>query len=162
LMFNAWFEKQPKTFSFTLNGHRYSFAWPFPYKSSFAMNSFMFPVNRADLVAGPNTIMLWSDQYMVVENVNVMLAGAGGVPGSNSNGGGSVVVPTVALSANPTSITAGNISTVTWSSTNASSCTSGGGWTGTQPTSGILGVSPSSTTTYALTCTGTGGTSPMA
>jgi hypothetical protein len=80
LTFNAWFEKQPKTFSFTLNGHRYSFAWPFPYSSNFTIGSFMFPVNKSDLVAGPNAITLWSDQGMVVMNINVVLAGAGGVP----------------------------------------------------------------------------------
>jgi hypothetical protein len=79
LMFNAWFETQPRSFSFTLNGHSYSFAWPFPYSSTFTINSFMFPVNKADLVAGPNAITLWADQYIVVANVNVMLAGAGGV-----------------------------------------------------------------------------------
>jgi hypothetical protein len=84
LMFNAWFETQPKTISFTLNGHPYSFAWPFPYSSSFATNSFMFPVNKSDLVAGPNAITLGSDQYMVVDNVNVVLAGAGGVPAAGS------------------------------------------------------------------------------
>jgi hypothetical protein len=79
LMFDAWFETQPSRFSFILNGHRYSFAWPLPYSSTFAINSFMFPVNKADLVAGPNAITLWSDQSMVVQNVNVVLAGAGGV-----------------------------------------------------------------------------------
>jgi hypothetical protein len=78
LMFNAWFETQPTTFSFTLNGHRYSFAWPFPYSSTFATGSFMFPVNKSDLVAGPNAITLWSDQGIVVMNINVVLAGAGG------------------------------------------------------------------------------------
>ena len=76
LMFNAWYETQPKTISFTLNGHRYSFAWPFPYSTNFASSSFMFPVNKSDLVAGPNAIALGADQYMVVENVNVVLAGA--------------------------------------------------------------------------------------
>jgi len=86
LMFNAWFQTQPKTFSFTLNGHNYSFAWPLPYSSSFSNGSFMFPVNKSDLVAGPNAITLWADQYIVVQNVNVVLAGAGGVvpPGSTT------------------------------------------------------------------------------
>jgi hypothetical protein len=80
LMFNAWFATQPTTFSFTLNGHPYSIAWPFPYSSTFTTNSFMFAVNKADLVNGPNAITLWSDQSMVVTNVNVVLAGSGGVP----------------------------------------------------------------------------------
>jgi len=40
----------------------------------------MFPVKATDLVAGPNAIRLWSDQYMIVANINIVLAGAGGVP----------------------------------------------------------------------------------
>lgn len=77
LMFDAWEEMQIATISFTLNGHPYSFPWPFPFNSTFAINSFMFPVNKSDLVAGPNAITLWSDQGMVVANVNIVLAGAG-------------------------------------------------------------------------------------
>ena len=80
LMFDAWFETQPKSISFILNSHHYSFAWPFPYSSTFITNSFMFPVNKSDLVAGSNAIKLWSDQSMVVSNVDVVLAGAAGVP----------------------------------------------------------------------------------
>ena len=41
-----------------------------------------------------------------------------------------------------------------WSSTNATSCAAAGGWTGTKPPTGTLVVSPTSTTTYTLTCTG--------
>jgi len=36
-------------------------------------------VKATDLVAGPNAIRLWSDQYMIVANINIVLAGAGGV-----------------------------------------------------------------------------------
>ncbi len=63
--------------------------------------------------------------------------------------------PTVSLSASPTSITAGGSSTLTWSSTNATSCTAtnflGSG------TSGSVTVFPTTSTTYTITCTGTGG-----
>src|SRR5262249_47503132 len=70
--------------------------------------------------------------------------------------------PTVAFSASPTSIASGKISMVTWSSTNATSCTASGSWTGTKATSGTFAVSPTSTATYTLTCTGAGGTSAAA
>jgi hypothetical protein len=80
LMFNAYAGTQPTKFSFTINGHAYSFAWPLPHSTGYSTNSFMFPVKATDLVAGPNTIRIWSDQYMVVANVNIVLAGAGGVP----------------------------------------------------------------------------------
>src|SRR5262249_1171201 len=65
--------------------------------------------------------------------------------------------PTASLTASPTSIVPGNSSTLTWSSTNATSC-SGTGFTVTAPgTSGSTSVSPTATTTYTLTCTGSGG-----
>ena len=65
--------------------------------------------------------------------------------------------PTVTLSASPTSITSGGTSMLTWSSTNATSCTASGSWTGTKATSGTETVSPLADATYTLTCTGTGG-----
>ena len=64
--------------------------------------------------------------------------------------------PTVTLTASPTSITSGGSSTLTWSSTNATSCTSTG-FTA-EATSGTATVSPTVTQTYSITCTGTGGT----
>jgi lysophospholipase L1-like esterase len=68
--------------------------------------------------------------------------------------------PTVSLTANPTSITSGQSSTLTWSSTSATSCsaTTPSGWTSSTATSGTQSVSPTSTTTYTLSCTGAGGT----
>jgi hypothetical protein len=66
--------------------------------------------------------------------------------------------PRLTLNANPTSIAAGQLSTLTWSSSNATNCTASGGWSGPQAISGSQSVSPTSTTTYTLACTGTGGT----
>jgi Right handed beta helix region/Periplasmic copper-binding protein (NosD) len=70
-------------------------------------------------------------------------------------------VPTASLGATPTSIASGQFSTLTWSSTNATSCTGTGFSTG-NTTSGSVNVSPTVTTTYSVSCTGTGGTSPAA
>jgi hypothetical protein len=75
---------------------------------------------------------------------------------SGSTGGPSP--PTVSLTANPTSITSGSSSTLSWNSTNATSCTASGAWSGSKATSGTQSVSPTSTSTYNLSCTGTGGT----
>ncbi len=66
--------------------------------------------------------------------------------------------PTLSLSASPASINQGQSSTLTWSSTNATSCTASGGWSGSQAVSGTQSVSPTATTTYSLACTGAGGT----
>jgi hypothetical protein len=71
-----------------------------------------------------------------------------------SSGGGSA--PTASLSANPTSIVSGSSATLTWSSTNATSCT-GTGFS-TNAVSGSASVSPTVTTNYSVSCTGTGGT----
>ena len=65
--------------------------------------------------------------------------------------------PTVTLSANPTTVSAGGSSTLTWNSTNASACVASGAWSGSQPTSGSQSVTPGGTTAYSLTCSGTGG-----
>jgi Protein of unknown function (DUF4038)/Putative collagen-binding domain of a collagenase len=68
-----------------------------------------------------------------------------------------VPVPTVALTASPDTIAAGQTSTLTWTSTDATGCTAGGGWSGSRATSGSANVTPDSTTTYTLSCTGVGG-----
>jgi hypothetical protein len=69
----------------------------------------------------------------------------------------SAPVPTVSLTATPTTIAAGQSTTLAWSSTNAASCTATGGWSGAQPLSGELVVLTASTATYTLTCAGAGG-----
>jgi hypothetical protein len=63
--------------------------------------------------------------------------------------------PTASLSANPKSITAGQSSTLSWSATNASSCT-GSGFTASG-NKGSAVVLPTVTTAYAVQCTGEGG-----
>ena len=70
--------------------------------------------------------------------------------------------PTLTFTASPTTINQGQSSTLSWSTTNATSCTASNGWTGTKATSGTLAVSPTATTTYALSCTGNGSVSKSA
>jgi len=67
--------------------------------------------------------------------------------------------PVVTIAANPTSLVLGNSATLTWSSTNATSCTASGAWSGSEAVSGTQSVTPGATGTssYALTCTGSGG-----
>src|SRR5882672_173175 len=67
--------------------------------------------------------------------------------------------PGVTLVATPASISAGGNSTLTWSSSDSTSCTASGGWTGSKATTGTQSVGPlNSTTSYTLSCTGSGGT----
>jgi hypothetical protein len=71
-------------------------------------------------------------------------------------GPGGPVAPTASLNATPNTITAGQSSTLAWSSTNATSC-SGAGFSTSNATSGSVSVSPANTTLYSVTCTGLGG-----
>ena len=71
--------------------------------------------------------------------------------------------PTATLSANPTSVTAGSRSTLTWSSTHATTCLAAGGWTGSLAAAGARASGAvNSQTTYTLTCSGAGGSSAPA
>jgi len=67
--------------------------------------------------------------------------------------------PVVTLQASPTTVTAGAATTLSWTSTNATTCTaSGGTFTGSESTgSGSVSVIVTATTMYTLTCTGAGG-----
>lgn len=65
--------------------------------------------------------------------------------------------PTLSFTANPSDIEEGESSTLSWSTTNATSCTASNGWSGSKNTSGTASVSPEDDTTYTLTCTGAGG-----
>ena len=69
-------------------------------------------------------------------------------------------IPTVTLTANPSSIQSGGNSTLTWTSTNASYCSSY--WTNSSATSGSGVVTPTSTTTYTTTCYNSSGQSAAA
>lgn len=64
---------------------------------------------------------------------------------------------TASLSASPGSISSGQSATLSWSSTNATSCSASNGWTGSKALSGTEVVSPTVTTTYTINCTGSGG-----
>lgn len=66
--------------------------------------------------------------------------------------------PTISLSANPQSVTEGGSTTLTWSSSNANSCTAGGAWSGSKSASGSETVGPlNSDSQFSITCSGTGG-----
>ena len=82
--------------------------------------------------------------------------------GGGGGGGGEpstppTPAPTVSLTAEPTSVLIDNTSTLTWSSTNASSCSAG--WTSSTSSSGseTVTVSTAGTNSYSITCSGAGG-----
>jgi hypothetical protein len=66
--------------------------------------------------------------------------------------------PVVTLSASPTSVTSGETTTLTWSATNATSCTAAGAWSGTKAASGTAASATlTSNSTFEIECVGPGG-----
>jgi hypothetical protein len=73
-------------------------------------------------------------------------------------GGSATPAPTIAMSADPASISSGGTSTLNWSATEATSCSASGAWSGTKTTSGTQSTGAlTASATYSLTCTGAGG-----
>jgi hypothetical protein len=95
---------------------------------------------------------------------SVTCSGAGGTSSVSSAAVTVNPLPTASLTATPTAVAVGTSSTLTWSSTNADSCTASGGWSGTLAPSGTQSTGAiSASTTYSIICTGAGGfTTPIA
>ena len=67
--------------------------------------------------------------------------------------------PTVSILASPGSVTSGQSSTLTWSSTDATSCEASGDWSGAKALSGSESTGSLTTgKTYTIACSGAGGT----
>jgi len=90
----------------------------------------------------------------VIAVIAALLTGCSGGGGSDNT-----PAPTVQLQAEPSEVTSGGTTTLTWSSTNADGCQASGGWSGTKLVSGSEATGPvTMTTTFTLQCTGHGGT----
>ncbi|HEX5395377.1 MAG TPA: dockerin type I domain-containing protein [Candidatus Saccharimonadales bacterium] len=163
---DRWF-KSPRSFSHT---QLLIFALFFALVGGFLLyKSFALNPNLPGDVNNDNTVNI-TDLSILLSNYNT------NYPAADFNSDGTVSIldlsvllsnygrsytatpPTVSLSANPTTITSGSSSSLSWSSTNATSCTASGAWTGSKATSGTQSVTPTATSTYTLSCTGAGGT----
>jgi uncharacterized protein (TIGR03118 family) len=84
------------------------------------------------------------------------LAACGGGYGGGGGGGGGGGRPTVTLSAAPSTITLGQSTTLTWSSSTGTTCTATGGWSGAKAATGSESVTPAATgsVTYTIDCSG--------
>jgi hypothetical protein len=91
-----------------------------------------------------------------------MISGPYTIPVSCAANKAAAVLPTVSFWADSTSLVAGGTTTLHWASTDATSCTASGGWSGAKAASGAENTGTlSANQTYNITCTGPGGTSPL-
>lgn len=65
--------------------------------------------------------------------------------------------PTVSLTATPSRVSRGSTITLSWTSTDANSCTAAGNWSGPKAIAGSESIAISSAVTFTLTCSGDGG-----
>jgi len=87
--------------------------------------------------------------------------GGGGGGGGDAGGGGSYTpAPTINFSSSSTNGYQYESTTITWSSTNATSCTASNAWSGSKGTSGSENYTfdTEGSYTFELSCTGSGGT----
>ena len=104
--------------------------------------------SQADCVAAALALSIASQtSYQCRENLTV----TPGVPPPPAP-------PTVVLSANPSTVTPGATSTLSWSSTNTTACTASGSWNGSKPTGGSeQTMALTATSTFSLACSGVAG-----
>lgn len=88
--------------------------------------------------------------------------GPGGSASSDATvdvGSATAPAPTVTIGANPSTVTSGSTSLISWSSSNATACSGTGAWSGSEAVSGsVTTAALTADATFALTCTGAGGT----
>ena len=95
--------------------------------------------------------------YSVLALLVVTSCGGGG--GGGSSPAPLTPVPNINLSSSSTTVTTGEEFTLTWSSTNATSCSASGNWSGAKSISGNEKITETTagSNTYTLTCSGDGG-----
>jgi hypothetical protein len=98
-------------------------------------------------------------RFAAVAACLVLVSCGGGGGGGGGAPSAPTPIPTVSLSLAPVSVPAGQLATLTWSTTNAASCVASGAWAGNQGASGSIKVAQAvvGSYTYGLTCTGAGG-----
>ena len=90
--------------------------------------------------------------YLVLLFIVSCGGGGGGAPAPEPS-------PTASLSASSSSVLLNTIVSLTWSSTNATSCSASGTWSGTKGTSGAedITISTPGNNQFTISCTGAGG-----
>src|SRR6201987_4224574 len=90
--------------------------------------------SMSQILIGSRTRKLWPAAAAALNALALQACGGGGSAAPPA--------PTVTLSVSPTAITAGQSATLTWSSTQAVSCTASGAWSGSEAAMGSQAVAP--------------------
>ena len=69
----------PTVLNVNVNGNANSVAWPYPDNQSDTWRTLAVQVPASNIVSGTNVVGLGGDAYLVTSNVDIVLAGAGGV-----------------------------------------------------------------------------------
>jgi hypothetical protein len=97
----------------------------------------------------------------VTSTYTMTCSGAGGTGSASTtvtvNEPPAVLQPTVNLTASPSSVARGGSITLSWSSTDTTSCAASGDWSGAKPAAGTESITINSSVTFTLTCSGDGG-----
>lgn len=79
LVFDFHHYDAPTSLTYVVNGHSHTVAWPFADTRGYTWRSYAAPVPLSDVVSGTNNVNIYAaDQPLVIANVDLILAGAGG------------------------------------------------------------------------------------
>ena len=98
---------------------------------------------------------------LITMSVCLISCGGGGGSTGNNSEVAQVPAPVISFSVSSSEIAINETVTLSWTSSNASSCTASGDWSGSRAVSGSEDVAPgtSGDFTYTLSCSGEGGSS---
>lgn len=97
LMFNHVEYEAPVTFTYAVNGHSHTGAWPYAENGTM-WRAAIFPVPLTDLVSGTNTASIFGSKAIQLANVNIVLVAAGDPPSTVT----ATSVPTILPTLTPT------------------------------------------------------------
>jgi hypothetical protein len=103
-----------------------------------------------------SVIAIWM-RSLAVAAAAVALPACGGGGGGPSAPPATSATPTASLMASASDVRTNGSVTLTWSSSNANSCSASGAWSGTLATSGSQTQTVAATSKYMITCIGGGG-----
>ena len=121
---------------------------------------FLYIVKKHILIMMKKTNFLFTT---ILTSIFITSCGGGGGGGGESAPPAPPTTPnpTTSISADPTSVYIGNLTTLTWSSTDSTSCTASGDWEGSKSSSGNedVQITKEGLSIFTITCSNSSGSS---